>query len=82
MVCLRNICVNTLHKVDSDDDDDDDNNNNLLTEREECSDSFIHSFLYHERDPFIVAFPTLRKANFSFVMSVLPTEQLCQRGRV
>jgi hypothetical protein len=26
-VCLRNICVNTLHKGDSDDDDDDDNNN-------------------------------------------------------
>jgi hypothetical protein len=31
MVCLRNICVNTLHKGDSDDDDDhDDNNNNKL----------------------------------------------------
>ena len=35
MVCLRNICINTLHKGDNDDDDDDDddddnnNNNNL-----------------------------------------------------
>jgi hypothetical protein len=33
MVCLRNICINTLHKGDSDDDDDDDdddkNNNNI-----------------------------------------------------
>jgi hypothetical protein len=34
MVCLRNICINTLHKGDSDDDggddddDDDDNDNN------------------------------------------------------
>jgi hypothetical protein len=29
MVCLRNICINDLHKGDSDDDDDDyDNNNN------------------------------------------------------
>jgi hypothetical protein len=33
MVCLRNICINTLHKGESDggggdDDDDDDNNNN------------------------------------------------------
>jgi hypothetical protein len=32
MVCLRNICINTLHKgdkgKDDDDDDDDDNNNN------------------------------------------------------
>jgi hypothetical protein len=30
MVCLRNICKNTLHKGDNDDDDndDDDNNNN------------------------------------------------------
>ena len=28
MVCLRNICINTLHKGDNDDDDNDDNNNN------------------------------------------------------
>jgi hypothetical protein len=30
MVCLRNICINTLHKGENndDDDDDDDNNNN------------------------------------------------------
>jgi hypothetical protein len=28
MVCLRNICVNTLHKGESDDDDDDDDNDN------------------------------------------------------
>ena len=30
MVCLRNICINTMHKGndDDDDDDDDDNNNN------------------------------------------------------
>jgi hypothetical protein len=30
MVCLRNICTNTLHKGDNDDDggDDDNNNNN------------------------------------------------------
>ena len=31
MVCLRDICINTLHKgddVDDDDNDDDDNNNN------------------------------------------------------
>jgi hypothetical protein len=26
MVCLRNICTNTLHKGDNDDDDDDDDN--------------------------------------------------------
>ena len=28
MVCLRNICKNTLHKGDDDDDDDNNNNNN------------------------------------------------------
>jgi hypothetical protein len=28
MVCLRNICINTLHKGNDDDDDDDDDNNN------------------------------------------------------
>ena len=27
MVCLGNICINTLHKGDNDDDDDDDDNN-------------------------------------------------------
>jgi hypothetical protein len=27
MVCLGNICINTLHKGAKDDDDDDDNNN-------------------------------------------------------
>jgi glycerol-3-phosphate cytidylyltransferase-like family protein len=28
MICLRNICVDTLHKGDTDDDDDDDDSNN------------------------------------------------------
>jgi len=28
MVCLRNICINTLHKGDNDNDDDVYNNNN------------------------------------------------------
>jgi len=28
IVCLRNISINTLHKVDNDDDNDDNNNNN------------------------------------------------------
>jgi hypothetical protein len=27
-VCVRDICINILHKGDSGDDDDDDNNNN------------------------------------------------------
>jgi hypothetical protein len=32
MVCLGNICINTLHKgADDDDDDDDDNNNKLIS---------------------------------------------------
>jgi hypothetical protein len=30
IVCLRNICVNTLHKGDSDDDDNNNNNNNIV----------------------------------------------------
>jgi hypothetical protein len=28
MVCLGNMCMDTLHKGDNDDDDDDNNNNN------------------------------------------------------
>ena len=28
MDCLRNICINTLHKGDNNDDDDNKNNNN------------------------------------------------------
>jgi hypothetical protein len=37
MVCLGNICINTLHKGakdEDDDDDDDDNNNNNVPECE------------------------------------------------
>jgi hypothetical protein len=30
MVCLRNICINTLHKGDNDDDNNNNNNNNEL----------------------------------------------------
>jgi hypothetical protein len=30
MVCLGNICINTLHKGDNDDDDDDNDNNNNI----------------------------------------------------
>ena len=38
MVCLRNICINTLHKGNNvDDDDDDNNNNNILTLFDLCS---------------------------------------------
>ena len=31
MLCLTNICINTLYKGDDDDDGDDDNNNNNNT---------------------------------------------------
>ena len=45
MVCLRNICINTLHKGDNDDDDDDDddndnnnnNNNNNKLRKNKCT---------------------------------------------
>jgi hypothetical protein len=30
MVCLGNICINTLHKGAEDDDDDDDDDNNTI----------------------------------------------------
>jgi hypothetical protein len=30
MVCLGNICINTLHKEDNNDDDDDDNNKRII----------------------------------------------------
>jgi hypothetical protein len=32
IVCLRNICINTLHKGDSNDDDDDNNNNSRFSQ--------------------------------------------------
>jgi hypothetical protein len=35
MVCLRNICINTLHKGAKDDDDDDDDNNNNNNNRKQ-----------------------------------------------
>jgi hypothetical protein len=31
MVCLGNICINTLHKGAKDDDDDDDDNRDILS---------------------------------------------------
>jgi hypothetical protein len=37
IVCLRNICVNTLHKGDSDDDDDDNNNNSNFKNEKTCT---------------------------------------------
>jgi hypothetical protein len=39
MVCLGNICTNTLHKgdTDDDDDDDDDDNNNNNNEAATCT---------------------------------------------
>jgi hypothetical protein len=30
MVCLGNICINTLHKGDNDDDDEDDEDDNVM----------------------------------------------------
>ena len=30
MVCLRNMCVDTIHKGDNDDDDDNNNNNSQV----------------------------------------------------
>ena len=55
MVCLRNICINTLHKGDNDDDDDDndddDNNNNTVqfsgTDRHDEFNSHFSQFCEH-----------------------------------
>ena len=43
MVCLGNVCVDTLHKGENDDDDDDDddnNNNNLFSIPEICQSGY------------------------------------------
>ena len=48
MVCLRNICINTLHKRDDDDDDDDDddnNNNNNNNNRSKTSIKYLGTIL-------------------------------------
>jgi hypothetical protein len=37
MVCLRNICINTLQKGAKNDDDDDDNNNNNNNNNNNCA---------------------------------------------
>jgi hypothetical protein len=36
MVCLRNICLNTLNKGDDDDDDNNNNNNNNNNNETKC----------------------------------------------
>ena len=44
MVCLRNICIYTLHKGDNDDDydDNDDDNNNNNNNKTACNFKAIH----------------------------------------
>jgi hypothetical protein len=44
MVCLRNICINTLHQGHSDDDDDDDNDNNNNNEINNLIRYFLNDF--------------------------------------
>ena len=50
MICLRNICINTLHKGDDDDDDDDDDNNNNNTNNllndQQLTSNFGHEKFY------------------------------------
>jgi hypothetical protein len=51
MVCLGNICINTLHKGAKDDDDDDDDDNDddgiiiiiIINERSVMTDRTMHS---------------------------------------
>ena len=47
MVCLRNICINTLHKGDDDDDDDDDDDNN--------NNNYYYYNNYNKLNVFVVA---------------------------
>ena len=74
MVCLRNICINTLHKGDNDDDDgggggddddddgggggDDDDNNNNDNNNNEC----IHSV--HLLISLYISVPHLSQSQF------------------
>jgi hypothetical protein len=46
MVCLRNICINTLHKGDDDDDDDDNNNNNNNNNKRQVARLKSHQAVY------------------------------------
>jgi hypothetical protein len=45
MVCLRNICINTLHEGDNVDDDDDDDDNNNNNNNNNNNEFHIHSFV-------------------------------------
>jgi hypothetical protein len=48
MVCLGNICINTLHKGAKDDDDNDNNNNNnnsCVVAGFSCSGAFNHNHI-------------------------------------
>ena len=48
MVCLRNICINALHKRDNDDDDDNDdiNNNNNNNNNKYFISTYLNDFLF------------------------------------
>jgi hypothetical protein len=54
MVCLRNICINTLHKGDDDgddDNDDDDNNNNNNNNNNNINTLDIRSSVFTVKGP-------------------------------
>jgi len=48
MVCLRNICINILHKGDDDDDDDNNNNNNVAAETAGSTMMILQPYNGHE----------------------------------
>jgi len=41
MVCLGNVCMDTLHKGDNDDNDDNNNNNNSLRQTAVLDTSYV-----------------------------------------
>ena len=59
MVCLRNICINTLNKGvnddDYDDDDDDNNNNNNHVANTQLGNLLTSSGLTRLKDPLTVS---------------------------
>ena len=59
MVCLRNICINTLHKGDNDDNDDNNNDNSDNNDLFHCT-YFEHTSIsaHHGQVPHLL-FPQL-----------------------
>jgi len=69
MDCLRNICINTLHKGDNDDDDDDNNDNDDDDNNNNNNNNNIYGPKFTKNAVFCASLPHLVCIKHSFKLT-------------